>query len=67
MGKIAQYKVGDKVLFTFLNEQLKGTITKKIDNFQFKVVDTAGYNYPFVYKKKPNAKEQVLSYIIKKI
>jgi acetolactate synthase small subunit len=67
VGKITKYKVGDKVLFTFLGERLKGTITEKIDSFQFRVIDTSGYNYPFVYKKKPNKKEQVLSYIIEKL
>ncbi len=37
MGKITKYKVGDNVLFTFLGEHIKGTITEKIDNFQFRV------------------------------
>jgi hypothetical protein len=62
-----KYKVGDRVLFTFLGSKYKGVITEKVDNFKFKVTADDGTNYPFVHKKKPNKTESVLSYIIEKL
>jgi len=67
VGKIIKYKIGDRVGFTFIGEKLKGTITEKVDNFQFKVDGDDGKTYPWVYKKPPNKKETVLSYIIEKL
>jgi hypothetical protein len=67
VGKIVKYKIGDRVKFIFLGEHLNGIITEKVDNFQFKVDGDDGKTYPWVYKKAPNKKETVLSYIIEKL
>ena len=60
------YKIGSKILFSFLGERLKGEVISKVDAFRSKVQDLNGFKY-IAYNKPPNKKEKVLSYIIKKI
>lgn len=66
-------KVGDKVLFTFLGQEMKGEIIARVNKDKWKVKCTSGTVYPFIYgkeptpvkKKKGEASVTVLGYIIK--
>ena len=66
------YKVGDKVLFTFLGTELTGVIIEKADRVKWKIKCSTGTIYPFIYGKVPVKKkgiklEKPLGVIIKKL
>lgn len=66
------YKVGDKVLFTFLGQELRGVIIEKADRVKWKIKCSTGTVYPFIYGKEPVKKKGVkfenpLGVIIKKL
>jgi hypothetical protein len=47
------YKIGDRVKFTFLSEELFGEIIGKIDKVKWKIKDDSGMVYPFIYGNEP--------------
>lgn len=66
------YKIGDKVLFTFLGQEMKGEIIAKADRVKWKIRCTTGTVYPFIYGKEPKPvkgkkQEKPLGVIIKKL
>ena len=66
------YKVGDRVIFTFLGQRQKGSVTEKLKGGKYKVVSDDGTTYPFIYGKEPVKKkgvkyEKPLGVIIKKL
>ena len=68
------YKIGDRVLFTFLGQTLKGEIIAKVDKVKWKIKSDKGTIYPFIYGKEPKPvkgkgkkQEKPLGVIIKKI
>lgn len=64
------YKVGDRVLFSFLSGDKVGVIIKRVDKVKWKIRSDDGTVYPFIFTKKPTSKkkgETVLGFIIKKL
>ena len=51
------YKVGDRVLFTFLSQRIKGEIIEKEVGGKFKVMGDKGIIYPSIYAKTPAKKK----------
>lgn len=48
-----KYNIGDRVLFTFLGEKIRGEITEKVDRVKFKIRADDGTVYPWIYGKEP--------------
>jgi hypothetical protein len=63
------YKVGDRVLFTFLGQRKNGEIILKHSTGVFKIKSDGGTIYPFIYDKEPSKtnKGVVNGYIIEKL
>lgn len=52
------YKVGDKVLFTFLGQKKKGIIISKVNNIKCKIKSDDGSTYPSIYTKETQSKKK---------
>jgi len=66
------YKIGDKVLFTFLGQTMKGELIEKVDRIKWKIKSEKGTIYPFIYGKEPKPvkgkkQEKPLGVILKKL
>lgn len=66
-------KIGDKVIFTFLGQTLRGEIIERVNKEKLKVKSTEGTIYPFIYEKQPQPNKKgelppnVFGYIVKVI